>query len=164
MPMDEPEPIPTERVAPAISSPLLHQREMGPRDVAFEDAVAFEAAEVLADEAAAADGLEVAPEIPPIVAAHPTWLVTAAVGIGAMAASGDPRVGLALGGIVGLAGLIRSADRRLPFSFGEGFVAYRADLGWPRGVQEDDDVRWSVRPTRSPQPAALPPAGPISGR
>ena len=35
------------------------------------------------------------------------------------------------------------------FSFGEGFLGYVARDGWPRGVQEDDDVRWNwstVRP------------------
>jgi len=135
MSMDEPEPIPTERVAPAISSPLLHERETEPVSV-FESP----------------PELEPAPElgVPAGVTAHPIWLVAAIVGVGATAASGDPRVGLALAGIVGLAGLIRTADRRLPFSFGEGFVGYRADLGWPRGVQEDDDVRWSVHTTGQP--------------
>jgi hypothetical protein len=31
--------------------------------------------------------------------------------------------------------------------FGDGFLPYRPDDGWPRGVQEDDDVRWSWAPT-----------------
>ncbi len=31
-------------------------------------------------------------------------------------------------------------------AFGEGFLPYRADTGWPRGVQEDDSVVWSWSP------------------
>jgi hypothetical protein len=55
---------------------------------------------------------------------------------------------LALALVVALAvGLIVVARRsrlggRLPGSFGQGFVGFRVD-GWPRGVQEDDDARWS---------------------
>jgi hypothetical protein len=127
MTMDEPEPVPTERVAPAMSSPLLHER-----DVSLTPPAGV--------------------EIPPAVAGHPSWmveaLVAAVIGLAATVVSGDPRVGLVLGAVVGFAGLIRSADRRLPFSFGEGFVGYRADLGWPRGVQEDDDVHWAWRAAR----------------
>jgi hypothetical protein len=26
--------------------------------------------------------------------------------------------------------------------FAQGFLGFRSDLAWPRGVQEDDDVRW----------------------
>jgi hypothetical protein len=33
-------------------------------------------------------------------------------------------------------------DRRIRFGFAEGFIGYRSQLGWPRGVQEDDDVHW----------------------
>jgi hypothetical protein len=57
----------------------------------------------------------------------------------------DVRVAIAVGALGFVAVGIRRIDRRIPFSFGEGFVGYRADLGWPRGVQEDDDVRWNWR-------------------
>lgn len=64
-------------------------------------------------------------------------------------ATADVRVAIlvfALGfAVIGL----RWTDRHLPFSFGQGFIGYRADLGWPRGVQEDDDVHWNWR-TASP--------------
>ena len=132
--MDEPEPVPTERVAPAISSPLLHARDVDP---------------VPALELEPEQGGEF--ELPQALAMNPTKVVAvgaAAAGAGASALTGDPRIGLALIGVVGLASLLRSADRRLPFSFGEGFVGYRADLGWPRGVQEDDDVHWAWRAPR----------------
>ena len=43
---------------------------------------------------------------------------------------------------------------RLPGSFGGGFLPFRSD-GWPRGVQEDDDARWSW-PTIQSGPAPAP--------
>ncbi len=57
----------------------------------------------------------------------------------------------ALGGAVIAAAareLRRRADR-MTFSFGEGFLPYRSQAGWPRGVQEDDDVRWNWSPARN---------------
>jgi hypothetical protein len=33
--------------------------------------------------------------------------------------------------------------RRIPGSFAEGFLPYRVDDQWPRGVQEEYDVKWS---------------------
>ena len=41
------------------------------------------------------------------------------------------------------------------FGFGDGFVAFRPDTGWPHGVQEDDDFHWSwTRPDDArPAPA-----------
>jgi hypothetical protein len=50
--------------------------------------------------------------------------------------------------LVGLAAL--RLDRRIRFGFADGFVGYRRDLGWPRGVQEDDDVHWDWRRQRGP--------------
>ncbi|MFL5670590.1 MAG: hypothetical protein ACJ77C_00685 [Chloroflexota bacterium] len=35
---------------------------------------------------------------------------------------------------------------RVTFSFGQGVVGYRGDMGWPTGVQEDDDFHWNWRP------------------
>ena len=32
--------------------------------------------------------------------------------------------------------------RRAHTTFGEGFLAFRGELGWPHGVQEDDDMHW----------------------
>jgi hypothetical protein len=59
---------------------------------------------------------------------------------------GDVRVGV--GGVLLVAAVvsIRFIDRNVTFSFGQGFVGYRADMGWPQGVQEDDDFRWDWRP------------------
>ena len=56
---------------------------------------------------------------------------------------GDARIAVVAGSL-GLAAVgFRRIDRRVPFSFGEGFIGYRSDLGWPQGVQEDDDVHWN---------------------
>ena len=59
---------------------------------------------------------------------------------------GDARIGL--GGALFVATIIsvRFIDRHVTFSFGAGFVGYRADMGWPHGVQEDDDFHWDWRP------------------
>lgn len=37
----------------------------------------------------------------------------------------------------------RHLDTILSFSFADGIVVRSRGLGWPRGVQEDNDVRWS---------------------
>ena len=37
-------------------------------------------------------------------------------------------------------------------SFGDGFLPYRAQDGWPHGVQEDDDVRWRWSTVRAMSP------------
>ena len=70
--------------------------------------------------------------------------VAGGLGIGPWLASGDVRIGITCVLAVGLFAWLRSVDP--PFSFGEGFVGYRPDPAWPRGVQEDDDVRWDWRP------------------
>ena len=61
-------------------------------------------------------------------------------------AVGDARIGL--GGALFVATIIsvRFIDRHVTFSFGAGFVGYRSDMGWPHGVQEDDDFHWDWRP------------------
>jgi hypothetical protein len=41
------------------------------------------------------------------------------------------------------AGALRILDRRAGFSFADGLIGPRLALGWPRGVQEDDDFHWT---------------------
>ena len=44
------------------------------------------------------------------------------------------------------AAVIRTLDlqvARVSFSFADGFIGYRPQMGWPRGVQEDDEVHWN---------------------
>ena len=45
--------------------------------------------------------------------------------------------------IVGVVALGARAMRRASFGFGDGFLPYRAQDGWPHGVQEEDDVHWN---------------------
>jgi hypothetical protein len=59
---------------------------------------------------------------------------------------GDARVGLGGALFVATIASVRFIDRHVTFSFGAGFVGYRADMGWPHGVQEDDDFHWDWRP------------------
>jgi hypothetical protein len=65
------------------------------------------------------------------------FVVAAVAGDGRLAGAGPLFVGLVLA--------VRFVDRHVAFSFGAGFVGYRGDLGWPHGVQEDDDVHWNWR-------------------
>lgn len=61
-------------------------------------------------------------------------------------------VGLQAALIVGVvAPVLRELHRRVgraTFSFGEGLLPYRAQTGWPQGVQEEDEVRWNWSPIR----------------
>lgn len=62
------------------------------------------------------------------------------------------QVGLGLAAAVCTSGvlLMRRVGRGVAFGFGDGFVSYRSAPGWPRGVQEEYDVRWGSagrRPT-----------------
>lgn len=66
-------------------------------------------------------------------------------GVAIIIVTRDGRLAVAGGAIVGLAVLWRAIDRRINFSFGAGFVGYRPDMGWPQGVQEDDDFHWNWR-------------------
>ena len=61
----------------------------------------------------------------------------------------DIRVGLAAAVATWLLLEIQVVVEMIPFSFGEGFLGYRSDQGWPQGVQEDDDVKWSWGPSRA---------------
>ena len=45
--------------------------------------------------------------------------------------------------------------------FAEGFLGPRTDLGWPSGVQEDDDHRWTWTDQVPPVPAADAPDRPV---
>ena len=68
-------------------------------------------------------------------------------------AVGDARVGIAGAVIPAAIVAIRFIDRHVTFSFGAGFVGFRSDMGWPHGVQEDDDVHWDWRPRPVNHPA-----------
>ncbi len=49
-----------------------------------------------------------------------------------------------LAGVTALGALaLRRLAIRERFGFGDGFTPFRSDMGWPSGVQEDDDFHWS---------------------
>ena len=75
--------------------------------------------------------------------------VIAAVGVAATYLTGDARAALVVGSLAVATFGIRLFDRHVTVSFAAGFIGYRSDLGWPRGVQEDDDVHWNWSARRS---------------
>ncbi len=76
--------------------------------------------------------------------------------VGMVAIGSGELVAAVMSGIAVLGALVL---RRLTlverFGFGDGFTPFRSELGWPRGVQEDDDFHWSWpgTPSRSPDEA-----------
>ena len=76
--------------------------------------------------------------------------VASVIGTAVAVIMSDVIVGAGCGLLVWFAGSIPLIINGVPFSFGEGFVGYRPDTAWPRGVQEDDDVRWDWRVRDAP--------------
>ena len=136
--------VPSERVVGSISAPVLLPDETA-ADVALEEL--------------GMDGDD-RPGVMWTAVAGRSVAVALVVGFAAGFALHDPRAGLAVAAGAWLLQEIRVVVDMIPFSFGEGFIGYRADQGWPQGVQEDDDVRWSWRSPGNPgqrQPhAAIP--------
>jgi hypothetical protein len=50
--------------------------------------------------------------------------------------------------VLGVVALGAREMRHASFGFGDGFLPFRAQDGWPRGVQEEDDVHWDWSPLR----------------
>jgi hypothetical protein len=77
---------------------------------------------------------------------HPLGLADVApvATIGVVAVASGELVAAVMSGVAVLGALVL---RRLTiverFGFGDGFTPFRSELGWPRGVQEDDDFHWS---------------------
>lgn len=68
---------------------------------------------------------------------------------------------LAVAGWLLYAWLTRSSTQTLLDTFGAGFLPYRADMGWPRGVQEGEPISFKVSalsergaPAEIPEPAS----------
>jgi hypothetical protein len=140
------EPVRLEPVEARISAPILHDAE---RETDGLDAAALTASREPSPAA-----------LPPLASDLAERLlcvdldrtvgrglaVAATAAVAALVLSGDIRA--ALGG--GLAIVIFVATwvlgGRVTFSIGQGVVGYRSDMGWPDGVQEDDDLRWKWRP------------------
>ena len=80
-----------------------------------------------------------------VLPAPPRWLTFTWLGAAIVLSIvlGDVRWGIGAAGLLVIAIVLRRVSQRMTFSFGEGFLPYRSDLGWPSGVQEDDDFHWS---------------------
>jgi len=136
-----------ERVVGCVSAPVFLPDEALPSDAAIDEL----------------DG--VAGDLPGVIwtaSAGRSVAIALVVGFAAGFALHDVRVGLAVAVAAWLLLEIQVVVEMIPFSFGEGFIGYRGDQGWPQGVQEDDDVKWSWSPARSNGPAR--PNAAIPGR
>jgi hypothetical protein len=54
------------------------------------------------------------------------------------------------------AAIVRSVDgliARSSLTFADGFIGFRAEAGWPKGVQEEDEVRWNWTKAQNGQAA-----------
>jgi hypothetical protein len=131
--------IATERVVPALSSPMLH----GALSEAFDEP--WEITELVESEIVKPELVDDGPAertAPPeqwFAPRRSDFELAIFVAAAIILAAGD----IGLGVICGAFLVAAAAFRRLPFSFGEGFIGYRPDMGWPQGVQEDDDFHWS---------------------
>jgi hypothetical protein len=63
--------------------------------------------------------------------------------VGAVFVAPDWRLAVIVPALLGLVLVLHRIDGRLGFGFADGFLAFRGESGWPRGVQEDDDFRWA---------------------
>jgi hypothetical protein len=88
-------------------------------------------------------------DVSPALAPRTASLVAGFLVATAAVAQVDVRLGLTFSATVCAGVGVRWIDRHVTFSFGQGFIGYRGDLGWPRGVQEDDDVHWNWNGHRS---------------
>jgi hypothetical protein len=136
-----------ERVVGSISAPVFLPFEASPTDAGFEEL-----------DGAADDR----PGVMLTASAGRSVAIALAVGFAAGFALHDVRAGLGAAIAAWLLLEIQGVVDMIPFSFGEGFVGYRGDQGWPQGVQEDDDVKWSWNASRTSGPAR--PNAAIPGR
>jgi hypothetical protein len=120
-----------EAVVPRISAPILGH------------------AALVAEAAPPAVVVDVAHDATPELPRRSAYLVAGFMVATATVAQVDVRLGLTFGATVCAGVGVRWIDRHVTFSFGQGFVGYRGDAGWPHGVQEDDDVHWNWNARRS---------------
>ena len=135
--MDEPETqVRLEVIEATISSPIFRAEPVA--DIVPEWAEVPESAEPL--------------ELPPIAISRRVGFEIGFIAVVAVAASflvGDSRAAMIVGSLAIATYGIRLTDRHVTVSFAAGFIGYRSDLGWPHGVQEDDDVHWNWSAPRS---------------
>src|SRR5690348_14336877 len=128
-----------ERVVGSITAPVFLPDEASPSDAGVEEL---------------SGGADDLPGVIWTASAGRSVAIAIFVGFAAGFALHDVRVGLAAAIAAWLLLEIQLVVEMIPFSFGEGFVGYRGDQGWPQGVQEDDDVKWSWSAPRASAPAS----------
>jgi hypothetical protein len=109
------------------------------------------------EPAAVAEWLEPSPPMrPPGPRELVGILAHEAVPAGALAAlllaTRDPALTILSGGAVYTARFLHAVAGNVRFGFGDGFLAFRSQMSWPRGVQEDDDFHWSWPSGGAPAP------------
>ena len=83
-----------------------------------------------------------------IRAIGPYLVPVVAIGVPFLAIAGGDWLWV-VGGLTLVAIALHELARRVSFTFAEGFLAFRSRDEWPRGVQEEYDVRYSWPPTGS---------------
>jgi hypothetical protein len=118
------QPIPVAAVVRQFAWPILDRQVVSPREHVPRADV-----EVTVDigQLLRLGARLLAPAVALAIAVLVVWGLSWALLIGAM------------GSIARVLGWLAS---RAAFSFGDGFLAFRQDRSWPRGVQEEYDVTW----------------------
>ena len=83
-----------------------------------------------------------------IRAIGPYLVPVVAIGVPFIAIAGGDWLWV-VGGLTLVAIALHELARRASFTFAEGFLAFRNGDEWPRGVQEEYDVRYSWPPSGS---------------
>ena len=81
-----------------------------------------------------------------------------ALAVGALVAlflaTRDAALAIIGGGVLFTAQALRAVAGSVRFGFGDGFLGFRSDATWPRGVQEDDDFQWSWPSDTTAEPSS----------
>lgn len=138
----------SERVVLTVCAPVLDGRHAGVERHGYGGP---NAGAELADEETAAARESSEPELPwSSLLGQPRSILVLAGAVAAAAVvwllSGDAGYAFWSAFVAAFVVASQVIDWPSSFSFGQGFVGYRPDMGWPQGVQEDDDVHWNWRP------------------
>ena len=142
-------PVKLQAVVPTISAPVLHDPSSDPppgneEQPGTEGPLTREPVMVLTIDVPWAG-------IPRPPVRRVDLELAGAVAMTTMLDTVDVRSGVVAGLLVCAFASLMRISRRIPFSFGQGFIGYRSDMAWPQGVQEDDDFRWNWKPRANGQ-------------
>ncbi len=140
--MDDPRPVEVERVSGHVRPGILVDPGSGGAALgALEPELALEP-----ERGPALGRISRSPSRPALAEAVAHEAMPACALVALLLLTGDAGLVVSAGvaiyafrGLHSIAGAIR-------FGFGDGFLGFRDEVGWPRGVQEDDDFHWSWSP------------------